>query len=103
MNYEEVAYQRYVHPHADVQQPAAYEVESRSAYRQHQLPQQHEPYKANVPVLYTHVYYRLRQERQHELQQATQCKPHGYLPEVLSVFLQVAEQEAERTAFAAVA
>ena len=59
--------------------------------------------KANVPVLYTHVYYRLRQERQHELQQATQGKPHGYLPEVLSVFLQVAEQEAERTAFAAVA
>ena len=85
------------------QQPAAYEVECRPAYRQHELPEQHEPHEAYVMVLYAHVHYSLCEEWQHELQQAAEGKSYGYLYEVFTVFFQITRQKTERPALSFVA
>ena len=57
-------------------------------------------HEAYVLVLYAHIYHGLRQERQHQLQQAAQQQAHGYLPEVPPVLLHVPEEEAQRAALA---
>ena len=67
---EEVAHKGNVDPHRDMQQkPTADEVDGGAANREHQLPQEYQPYKANILVLNTHIHDRLREERQNKLQQ----------------------------------
>ena len=68
---EEVAHQRDVDSHGDVQQqPAADEIDGRTAHREHQLSQEYQPDKADVLVPDAHVHDALREERKDELQQA---------------------------------
>ena len=78
------------------QQPAAYEVGGRAPRHYHQLTEQHEPDEADVLVPYAHVHYCLRQERHHQLQQASEREAEEDVEEIFPVLLQVTEKEAER-------
>ena len=94
---EEVAHQRDVDPHGDMQQqPPADEVDGRTAEGEHQLTEQYQPDKAKVLVLDAHVDDGLREERKDELQQTAHDKPKYYLSEIALVLLHIAEEETER-------
>ena len=94
---EEVAYQRDIYPHGDMQQqPPADEVDGRTAEGEHQLTEQYQPDKAKVLVLDAHVDDGLREERQDELQQTAHDKPKYYLSEKAPVLLNIAEEKTER-------
>ena len=94
---EEVAHQRYVDAHGDMQQqPAADKVDGRTAEGQHQLAEQYQPDEAEILVLDAHVYDGLCEEWQHELQQAAHRKAENHLPKIAFVFPDVAKEEAER-------
>jgi hypothetical protein len=94
---EEVAHQRDVDSHGDVQQqPAADEIDGRTAHREHQLSQEYQPDKADVLVLDAHVHDALREERKDELQQAAHEQAQDDLPEVTAVLLDVTKEKLER-------
>ncbi len=68
---EEVAHQRDVDHHGDMQQqPPVYEVDGRAAEGEHQLTEQYQPDEADVLVFDAHVDDGLGEERQDELQEA---------------------------------
>ena len=94
---EEVAHQRDVDAHGDMQQqPPADEVDGRTAEGEHQLTEQYQPDEADVPVLDAHVDDGLGEERQDELQQAANDHAQDDLSEIASVLLHIAEEEAKR-------
>ncbi len=94
---EEVAHQRDVDPHGDMQQqPPADEVDGRTAEGKHQLTEQYQPDKADVPVLDAHVDDGLREEWQDELQQTAHDHAQYDLSEIAFVLLHIAEEETER-------
>ena len=68
---KEVAHQRNVDPHGDMQQqPTADEVNGRAAEGEHQLAEQYQPNEAKVLVLDAHIDDGLGEKRQDELQEA---------------------------------
>ena len=89
---EEVAHQRYVDAHGDVeQQPSSDEVYRRTAESQHQLSKQDQPDEAYILISDANVDNRLGEERQDELR--TSCsklptvRPRTTCPKYLLYFL----------------
>ena len=98
---EEVAHQRDVDAHGDMQQqPPADEVDGRAAEGEHQLTEQYQPDEANILVLDAHVDDGLREERQDELQQAADDHSQHDLSEISLVFPDIAKEKPERTGIA---
>ena len=96
---EEVAHERNVYPHRNVeQQPAAYEIRCRASRHDHQLTQQYEPYKTYVAVTDSRIDNRLSQERHNKLQHAPEQKAEQHLPEMTAIAHDVTHQKPERTA-----
>ena len=94
---EEVAHQRDVDSHGDVQQqPAADKIDGGTAHSEHQLSQEYQPDKADVLVLDAHVHDALREERKDELQQAAHEQAQDDLSEVTAVLLNITKEKLER-------
>jgi len=89
---EEIAHQRYIHTHGNVQQkPAADEVGDRAAKGEHQLPEQYQPNEADILVLDAHVNDRLSEKWQDELQQTAHYHAQYNLHEIASVLSHIAK------------
>ena len=95
---EKVAHQRDVDTHRDMQQqPAADEVNSRTAERQRQLAEQDQPDEADILILDAYIHNGLREERQDELQKAAHDHSQHNLSEISLVFPDIAKEKPERT------
>lgn len=93
-----LTHKRYVDPHGDVkQQPTSDKVCCRASGHNHQLSEKNKPYETDVLVSDTHVNDCLCQKRHDELKKASESQTKENLKKISAVFLQIPEQEKERS------